>query len=116
MSLYDFHPLTVTDAVRTEKSRQMDAFWNEVKEHKETDLPLLRSELAIPEAPAVLPYGRRRSSLLSLSSAPADQALAVKAMSGADLSDVTPSAYFYCRPPALHAGSRHNRRRAAYLR
>src|ERR1700761_9087763 len=69
MTLYDFHPRTVTDAVRAEKSQQMDAFWSEVKDHKESDLPFLRSELANPQAP---PFFRMDGAqlLLSLSSSP----------------------------------------------
>lgn len=94
VTLYDFHPNAVTDAVRAEKSRQMDAFWNEVKDHKDADLPLLRSELANPQAPSFFRMDGAQL-LLSLSSAPADQELAVKSMSAADLSDVTPFAYFY---------------------
>ena len=94
VSLYNFHPHSVTDAVRDEKSQQMDAFWNEVKEHKDSDLPLLRSELANGQAPSFFLMDGAQL-LLSLSSSPADQELALKAMSAADLSDVTPAAYFY---------------------
>jgi hypothetical protein len=94
IALYDFHPHTVTSVVREQKSNEMDAFWNEVKQHPQTDLPLLRAELANPQAPAFFRMDGAQL-LLSLSSSPADQALAVAAMSTADLGDVTPSAYFY---------------------
>lgn len=94
IALYDFHPHAVTAASRDEKSQQMDAFWKEVKERKDSDLPLLRSELASPQAPSFFRMDGAQL-LLSLSSSRVDQELAVKAMSGAALGDVTPSAYFY---------------------
>jgi hypothetical protein len=94
MALYDFHPHAVTDAAREQKSNEMDAFWNEVKQHRQTDLPLLRAELSNPQTPGFFRMDGAQL-LLSLSSSPADQALAATAMSTADLSDVTPSAYFY---------------------
>lgn len=94
IAVYDFHPHTVTDAIREQKSNEMDAFWNEVQQHQQVDLPFLRAELTNPQAPAFFHMDGAQL-LLSLSSSPADQALAVSAMSTADLSDVTPSAYFY---------------------
>jgi len=94
MALYDFHPHAVTEAIREQKSNEMDAFWSEVKQHPDRDLPLLRAELANPHAPTFFHMDGAQL-LLSLSSSPADQALAVSAMSTADLSDVTPSAFFY---------------------
>jgi len=94
MALYDFHPHTVTDAVRAQKSDEMDAFWNEVKQYQQAELPLLRVELANAQVPSFFRMDGAQL-LLSLSSSPADRALAVSALSTADLSDVTPSAYFY---------------------
>ena len=94
MALYDFHPKTVTSAVRAQKSNDMDAFWNEVKQYPQADLPLLRAELANAHLPSFFRMDGAQL-LLSLSSSPADRALAASAMSTADLSDVTPSAYFY---------------------
>lgn len=94
IAVYDFHPHAVSNSVRAQKSSEMDTFWSEVKEHKDADLPLLRAELARPDAP---PFFRMDGAqlLLSLSSRPSDQAIAVSVMSTADLSDVTPAAYFY---------------------
>jgi hypothetical protein len=55
---------------------------------------LFRAELANAQAPPFFHIDGAQL-LLSLSPSPADQALAVTSMSIADLSDVTPSDYFY---------------------
>lgn len=86
-SLYSFSPSTVTAEVRTSKSKQMDAFWDEVKQNKDRELPLLRKELESQGDPAFFLFDGS-TLLLSLSHTPADQKLAAAAFSRTDLRDV----------------------------
>jgi hypothetical protein len=94
MGLYSFSPHKVTDAERKIKSGEMDAFWDEVKQHQTSELPMLRIELKDASNPAFFMQDGS-ALLLSLSKDPADGAIAVNAMAHADLSDVQPPAYFY---------------------
>ena len=94
VGLYSFSPHKLTDAERKTKSGEMDVFWDEVKAHQASELPMLRIELKDASNPAF--FMQDGSALLmSLSKDPADGAIAVDAMAHADLSDVQPPAYFY---------------------
>jgi hypothetical protein len=94
VGLYSFSPHKVTDAERKTKSAEMDAFWDEVKAHQASELPMLRIELKDASNPAFFMQDGS-ALLLSLSKDPADGTIAVDAMAHADLSDVQPPAYFY---------------------
>jgi hypothetical protein len=52
VDLYSFSPHKVTDAERKTKSAEMDAFWDEVKAHQASELPMLRVELKYSSNPA----------------------------------------------------------------
>ena len=93
-SLYSFSPSTVTAEVRTAKSKQMDAFWEEVRQNKTVELPLLRKELGNPANPPFF-FFDGSTLLLSLSQEVDDQNLAAVAISRADLKDVQPRQYLY---------------------
>jgi len=96
--LYSFSPHSISGAARDEKSKQMDAFWEEVKAHQQSELPLLRVELANAANPAFFMVDGSNL-LLSLSHVRPDEELAAAAMARSDLADVDPGAYFY----AIHA-------------
>lgn len=85
-SLYNFSPSKVTEQARESKSKEMDAFWNEVKGHADVELPLLRKELADSGNPPFF-FADGSDLLLSLSQSREDQELAVRAFSRVDLSD-----------------------------
>ena len=86
VALYSFSPSKVTNEVRESKSKEMDAFWDEVKAHKDEDLPLLRRELENPENPKFF-FADGSGLLLSLSQAQDDQKIAVHCLAKVDLSD-----------------------------
>lgn len=94
VALYSFSPAKVTDAERTAKSAEMDAFWNDVKNNQAEAMPFLRVELKNSSNPAFFMQDGS-ALLLSLSKTKDDEALAAEAISHADLSDVLPSTYFY---------------------
>jgi hypothetical protein len=94
VGLYDFSPSKVTDQVRESKSKEMDAFWNEVKIHKNEELPLLRRELENPDNPKFF-FADGSGLLLSLSQTPEDQKIAVHCMARVDLSDFQSHQFLY---------------------
>ncbi len=93
-TLYSFSPSKVTDEVRASKSKEMDAFWSEVKDHKDAELPLLRNELRDASNPPFF-FADASGLLLTLSKAPADLALAVTALTRVDLADFQSRQYLY---------------------
>jgi hypothetical protein len=94
VSLYNFSPSKVTDAIRTSKSKEMDDFWKEVTEHKDADLPFLRKELENPANPPFF-FDDGSNLLLSLSQKREDQELVAASIAKADLKDVQPLHYLY---------------------
>jgi hypothetical protein len=94
VGLYDFSPSKVTDEVRKSKSKDMDAFWEEIKAHKSEDLPLLRRELENPENPKFF-FADGSGLLLSLSQTPEDQEIAVHCLARVDLSDFQSHQFLY---------------------
>jgi hypothetical protein len=94
VALYSFSPSKVTDEVRESKSKEMDAFWDEVKAHKDEDLPLLRRELENPENPKFF-FADGSGLLLSLSQTPEDQKIAVRCLAKIDLSDFQSRQFLY---------------------
>jgi len=93
-SLYSFSPSTVTAQVRSSKSKQMDAFWDEIKQNKDRELPLLRKELESQDDPPFF-FFDGSTLLLSLSHTPEDQKLAAAAISRTDLRDVQRRQYLF---------------------
>jgi len=85
-ALYSFSPSKVTNEMRASKSKEMDAFWNEVKGHQLVELPLLRNELANPENPNFF-FADGSDLLLSLSQSEEDRKLAVSCLAKVDLAD-----------------------------
>lgn len=91
-SVYDFSPSQVTNAVRANKSKEMDSFWTDVTSHKEAALPLLRVELEDPKNPPFFLFDGS-ALLLSLSKSSDDQKIVVAAIARTDLKDVTRRSY-----------------------
>ncbi|HWG22109.1 MAG TPA: hypothetical protein VG225_16385 [Terracidiphilus sp.] len=91
-ALYDFSPSKTTDAVRNSKSNEMDAFWNDVKSHRDTELPLLRKELEDSDNPRFF-FADGSGLLLSLSEEPEDRKLAAGALARVDMADFQPHQY-----------------------
>ena len=85
-AIYNFSPSKVTREIRESKSAEMDSFWDEVKGHRDAELPLLRKELEDPDNPRFF-FADGCALLLSLSQSPADQNLAILALSRVDLAD-----------------------------
>ena len=98
LALYSFAPHLLSNDERAAKSKAMDGFWDQVKASPDSELPLLRAELARKDDPSFF-MTDGSALLLSLSHTRPDEILAAEAMSRCDLKDVTPSAYFY----AVHA-------------
>ena len=94
MTLYNFSPARVTEEVRESKSKEMDAFWDEVTHNKDAELPLLRVELADTTNPPFF-FEDGVALLLSLSKTPEDSNLAASVIAHSDLSDVHPHAYLF---------------------
>ena len=92
VSLYNFHPLTLTKEQVNAKSDELDAFWSQAKADPTHVLPLLRDELANPSDPDFFSYDGAKL-LLSLSSDRADQILALAYFPKADLEDVDHTDY-----------------------
>jgi hypothetical protein len=94
ISLYNFSPSKVTADMRESKSKEMDAFWNEVKTHKETELPLLRIELENSGNPKFF-FADGSGLLSSISQSPEDQKIAASCLARVDLSDFQSRQYLY---------------------
>jgi hypothetical protein len=93
LATYNFAPHSLTKEEISAKSKILDTFWTEVKANQATDLPVLREELARPDAPAFFEYDGAKL-LLSLSKLRADESIALSAISHADLADLQPTDYF----------------------
>lgn len=89
---YTFSPHALTDQQIDEKSKVLDALWAEAKAERSTFLPVLRSELARPEAQAFFLFDGSML-LLSLSDSALDRRIAIAAIGRCDLRDVQPSEY-----------------------
>jgi hypothetical protein len=93
-ALYNFHPSTLSDAGRAEKSAEMDSFWGDIKGNTDKTLPLLRVELRdAPSGSFFLTDGSQL--LISLSKAPVDEQLAADALARTDLRDTQSGLYFF---------------------
>jgi hypothetical protein len=84
--IYDFAPSKVTDQVRQSKSKEMDAFWTEIKAHQETELPLLRHELVDTSNPPFF-FADGSGLLLALSQSAEDEKLIAGALARVDMAD-----------------------------
>ncbi|MGN6182814.1 MAG: hypothetical protein ACTHQM_04080 [Thermoanaerobaculia bacterium] len=92
VAVYNFHPHELDDAGRDAKSKELDAFWNDVKREKAIDA--LRAELKRDDAPSFFAYDGAML-LLSMSQRTQDRALVAQSIARADLRDVQSDAYFY---------------------
>lgn len=93
LATYNFAPHSLTEAEMSAKSKTLDAFWTDVKANQTVDLPMLREELARPDAPAFFEYDGAKL-LLSLSKSRGDESIALSAISRADLADLDYTDYF----------------------
>jgi hypothetical protein len=93
-ALYNFSPSKVSAEQRTSKSAEMDTFWNEVKSHKDIDLPMLRRELEDPANPSFF-FADGSGLLSTLSDAPDDQKLVVACLARVNFADFQSRQYLY---------------------
>jgi len=82
--LYSFEPRTLSDAERAAKSAELDGFWQRAKANSAAQLPWLRKAVASDAVSAFFHYDGAKL-LLSLSSDPADQQLALQSIAQSDL-------------------------------
>lgn len=94
MTTYNFLPRNLDDKALTEKSKELDAFWENVKARGPKGLEELRQELRRSDLPIFFNYDGAKL-LLSLSKAREDRALALASISRAGLRDIQWSDYFY---------------------
>jgi hypothetical protein len=92
-TVYSFAPHELTSQKIDEKSKVLDSFWARAKAQKGAYLPVLRSELARPEAQPFFLYDGSML-LLSLSDIRSDRQLALAAIARCDLRDVQHTDYF----------------------
>lgn len=92
VELYSFEPHKLTSAEMTQKSAQLDRFWELVKGDPDTMLPLLRKELADASNSAFFFYDGSKL-LLSLSKDRSDLSLALRSIPKADLQGVEHTDY-----------------------
>jgi hypothetical protein len=90
---YSFAPHELTSQQIDEKSKVLDAFWARAKAQKESYVPVLRSELARPDAQSFFLYDGSML-LLTLSDTGPDRTLALSAIAHCDLRDVRHTDYF----------------------
>jgi hypothetical protein len=93
-ALYNFSPSKVSAEKRTSKSAEMDTFWNEVKSHKDTELPLLRKELEDPKNPSFF-FADGSGLLIALSDSPEDRKLVVVCLARVNFVDFQSRQYLY---------------------
>lgn len=93
-SLYSFQPHTLTDDQITDKSKELDTFWERVKSDPARYLSLLRHALADGTSPSFFSYDGSKL-LLSLSPEREDQQLALTAIPRCDLRDVQHKDYLF---------------------
>jgi hypothetical protein len=93
-ALYNFSPSKVTAEQRAKKSAEMDTFWKDVKNYKETELSLLRKELEDPSDPAFF-FADGSGLLLSLSQSTEDRKLAAACLARVNFDDFESRQYLY---------------------
>jgi len=91
---YTFRPHELNDQQIQDNAKRLDVFWDKAKANRAAYVPAIRDELASADAPIFFLYDGS-ALLLSLSDAPPDRALALRAISRCDILDVQPSAYFH---------------------
>jgi hypothetical protein len=92
VSLYSFEPHKLTSEQINAKSKDLDAFWNEVKANPKQFLPLLRVELRDASNSPFFSYDGSKL-LLGVSQDQNDRALALEAIPRADLKDLQHTDY-----------------------
>jgi len=90
---YNFSPHLLTKEQISQKSSELDLFWNQVKANQSSDLPALREELARPNAQSFFEFDGAKL-LLSLSKSRSDEVIALSAIAHADLADLQSTDYF----------------------
>jgi hypothetical protein len=93
-ALYNFSPSKVSAEERKSKSAEMDTFWNEVKNHKDTELPFLRRELEDPGNPPIF-FADGSGLLLALSRSSEDEKLVAAGLAHVDFDDFQSRQYLY---------------------
>jgi hypothetical protein len=93
LTTYSFRPHELTNQQINEKSAVLDGFWARAKAQRGSYLPVLRTELARPDAHPFFLYDGSML-LLSLSDTPPDRRIALAAISRCDLNDVQHTDYF----------------------
>ncbi len=94
IAVYSFLPRTLDNPRLEAKSKELDAFWEEVKRRGPVGLSDLRKELARDDLPVFFNYDGAKL-LLSLSKSRQDRVLALAAISKTELRDVQWADYFY---------------------
>ena len=94
VATYSFQPHNLDPRASKAKSKELEAFWADVKSLGPLGLEKLRQELQRPDQPVFFSYDGAKL-LLSLSNAPEDRALALEAINRADLRDVQKEDYFF---------------------
>jgi hypothetical protein len=89
---YSFKPHELTDAQQTERSKSLDALWDDAQKDPGRFIPALRAELS---SDGELPffYYDGGQLLSKLSQAPADRAIVLAALARVDLRDLQPLDY-----------------------
>lgn len=94
MAVYNFLPRNLDNSALEVKSKELDAFWEEVKSRGTGGLADLRRELARNDLPVFFNYDGAKL-LLSLSKSNQDRALALAAISRTELRDIQWADYFH---------------------
>jgi hypothetical protein len=94
IATYNFLPREIDDKAIEAKSKELDAFWNDVKARGPQGLEELRQELRRPDLPVFFNYDGAKL-LLSLSKTREDRRLALTAIGRAELRDVQWNDYFF---------------------
>ena len=92
-SAYGVSPRNLSKDKISAKSRELDEFWSILKARGDTGLTALREELRRADVPVFFNYDGAQL-LQSLSTAPADRALALSSITRADLRDLKWNDYF----------------------
>lgn len=92
--LYNFQPRTLSDEELSQKSGELDIFWNKVKSNTGLYLPLLRKELMQAPDDSFFLYDGSML-LLQVSESQEDKLLALKAIPRCALTDVKKTDYFF---------------------
>jgi len=94
VTTYNFSPRKLDDKAIKAKSKELDAFWENVKARGPQGLEEFRQELRRPDLPIFFNYDGAKL-LLSLSKTREDRGLALTAISRAELRDIQWTDYFY---------------------